>query len=125
MDRLKVVVAPRRESTQILAMWGPDEVLRAVLGPPHQVHRLAAPQLLEGLSLWYQSPLCVVLSVDESGDSSALTQSLSDGRGIGQSTLCYQVAVVPDGGRRRGRALGGVGDFTSLRRLCQAGESWR
>lgn len=124
MERLKVVLAPRRESTQMMAMWGQDEVLRAVLGPPHQVHRLAAPQLLEGLSLWYQSPLSVVLSVGESGDSSALTRSLSDGLGLGESTLCYQVEVVGVG-RRRGRSLGGLGDFTSLRRLCQRGEPWR
>ncbi len=124
MDRLKVVLAPKVESTQVLAMWGQNEVLRAVLGSPHQVHRLAAPLLLEGLSLWYQSPLSVVLSVGEKGDSSALTRSLSDGFRIGDSTLCYQVDVV-GALRRRGRTLGGLGDFTALRRLCQGGEPWR
>jgi hypothetical protein len=125
MERLKVILAPQEHSTRVLAMRGPNEVLRAVLGSPHQVHRLAAPLLLEGLSLWYQSPLSVVLSVGESGASSTLTQSLcADGYRLGDSTLCYSVEVVRPG-RRAGRSLRGPGEFGALRRLCQGGEPWR
>jgi hypothetical protein len=121
MDRLHVVIAPRKDFTDVLAMSGKDEVLRARLGAPCQVHRLAAPLLLEGLSLWHQRPLSVVLSVPESGASSPLTLSLSDGFRFGDSTLCYAVDVL--GPRHRhGRRLGGPGDFRALRRLCQQGE---
>jgi hypothetical protein len=121
MDRLHVVIAPHPNWTDVLAMSGPDEVLRARLGAPSQVHRLAAPLLLEGLSLWYQRPLSVVLSVPESGASSPLTLSLSDGFRFGDSTMCYAVDVCGPG-RRRSQRLGGPGDFRALRRLCQAGE---
>ena len=122
MDRLKVVIAPYKDFTEVLAMAGPDEVLRARLGAPCQVHRLAAPLLLEGLALWHQRPLSVVLSVPESGDSSPLTRSLSDGLRLGDSTLCYAVDLLwPTPAHRRGRRLGGPGDFRALRRLCQAG----
>ncbi len=118
MDRLQVVIAPKKDYTDVLAMSGPDEVLRARLGAPCLVHRLAAPLLLEGLSLWHQRPLSVVLSVPESGESSPLTLSLSDGFRFGDSTLCYAVDVCGPA-RRRGLRLGGPGDFRALRRLCQ------
>ena len=90
-------------------------VLRARLGAPSLVHRLAAPLLLEGLSLWHQRPLSVVLSVPESGAESPLTLSLSDGFRFGDSTLCYAVDVFGPV-RRPGRRLGGPGDFRALRR---------
>lgn len=118
MDRLHVVIAPKKDCTEVLAMSGPDEVLRARLGAPSLVHRLAAPLLLEGLSLWHQRPLSVVLSVPESGDSSPLTRSLSDGFRFGDSTLHYVVDVLGQG-RHRSERLAGPGDFRSLRRLCQ------
>ena len=120
MGRIHVVIAPKKDCTEVLAMAGPDEVLRARLGPPSQVHRLAAPLLLEGLSLWHQLPLSVVLSVPVSGDSSALTQSLSDGFRCGDSTLCYAVDLLPPA-RRRGLRLGGPFDAAALRRLCPGG----
>jgi hypothetical protein len=120
MDRLHVVIAPKKDFTDVLAMSGPDEVLRARLGAPSQVHRLAAPLLLEGLSLWHQIPLSVVLSVPESGAWSPLTQSLSDGFRCGDSTLCYAVDVLPHV-RRRGQRLGGPFDAAALRRLCSGG----
>ena len=120
MDRLHVVIAPSQNWTDVLAMSGPNEVLRARLGPPSQVHRLAAPQLLEGLSLWYQCPLSVVLSVPESGASSPLTLSLSDGFRFGDSTMSYVVDVCGPTSRR-GLRLGGPGDFRALQKLCQQG----
>lgn len=121
MDRLHVVIAPKPDCTEVLAMSGPDEVLRARLGAPSLVHRLAAPLLLEGLSLWHQRPLSVVLSVPESGAESPLTLSLSDGFRFGDSTLCYAVDVFGPI-RRPGRRLGGPGDFRALRRLCPGGQ---
>ena len=118
MERLQVVIAPKQTHTDLLAMAGPTEVLRARLGSPALVHRMAAPLLLEGLSLWHQCPLSVVLSVPESGDSSPLIRSLSDGFRFGDSTLHYVVDVLGQG-RHRSERLAGPGDFRSLRRLCQ------
>lgn len=119
MERIKVVLAPTQHFTQILAMQGPHEILRARLGPPSLVHRMAAPLLLEGLSLWYQSPLSVVLCVGSAADSSPLTRSLSDPGGLGAHTLCYAVDLSTPG-RRRGRMLGGPGDFRALSSLCRS-----
>lgn len=118
MERLQVVIAPKQTHTNLLAMAGPTEVLRARLGSPALVHRMAAPLLLEGLSLWHQCPLSVVLSVPDSGESSPLTQSLSSGLHFGDSTLHYVVELLGPG-RHRAQRLGGPGDFRSLRRLCQ------
>ena len=118
MNRLQVVIAPKKDFTDVLVMSGPDEVLRARLGPPSLVHRLAAPMLLEGLSLWHQCPLSVVLSVPDSGESSPLTLSLSDGFRFGDSTLCYAVDVCGPA-RHRGLRLGAPFDHRALRRLCQ------
>lgn len=124
MERLTMVMMPQGERTRVLAMRGTKEVLRAELGPAAQVHRLAAPLLLEGLSLWEQMPVSVVLCVDERGGSSPLIRSLcADGYRLGDSTLCYQVQVVV-GGRGAGQPLGGVGEFRSLRRLCLGGARW-
>lgn len=118
MDRLKVVLWPERETTPLLVLAGQSEVLRARLGPPSQVHRQAAPLLLEGLALWHQRPLSVVLSVASLDDGSPLIHSLSDGFGIGAETLAYRVRVVPRG-RRSGQRLSALGDFSAMRRLSQ------
>jgi len=103
--------------TRLVAMRegrGTREVLRARLGPPSQVHRWAAPLLLESLALWYQQPVRVVLSAESDAISSAL--HLSDGFGFGDRTLHYDVAWC----RSRGAELrGGPDAFRALRRLCQ------
>lgn len=118
MERIQVIVAPKTHETQLLVMQGEHEVLRARLGPPAQVHRLAAPLLLEGLSLWYQRPLSVVLCADEQPSGCPITRSLSGAHGLGEVTLSYVVDVVGPG-RRRGRRLGGPGDFRRLRAWCK------
>ena len=69
--------------------------------------------MLEGLSLWLQRPLSVVLCADAEETSSAL--GLCDGFGIGRETLHYEVEVV-DPRRRRG-----LGSFRDLRQLSLRG----
>lgn len=113
--RLTVVVAPTSEATRLLMLDGPDELLRARLGAPSQVHRAAAPTLLEGLALWHQEPLRVVLCVESDLHSSVL--DLSDGFGFGYQTLHYEVEVVERDRRRRGQRLRGVADFGDLRAI--------
>jgi hypothetical protein len=120
MDRITVTIAPERDRTRMLAMSGPDEVLRAVLGPATETHPRAAATLLEGLSLWQQQPLSVVLCVGERSGGSEL--GLCDALGFGLRSVHYEVGVVVDHPRSRVR-LGGLGDFRALRRL--AGEVGR
>ena len=115
---ITVAIGATPEVTRLVAMRneGPKrrEVLRARLGPPSQVHRWAAPLLLESLALWYQQPVRVVLSAECDAISSAL--HLSDGFGFGDRTLSYEVACC----RSRGAELqGGPGAFRALRRMCQ------
>lgn len=117
MDKLTVVIRPERWRTQLLATCGGEEVLKAVLAAPTDAHRRAAPTLLEGLALWYQRPLGVVLCLGEVREGAAL--ALCDDFGVGERTLHYHVDV-----RRRQRPqvaaprLAGVGDFRALRRAA-------
>ena len=76
----------------------------------HTPHHTAAPTLLEGLSLWLQLPLSVVLCAGEEASSSAL--NLYDDFGFGAATAHYQVEVVDPSRRRRG-----LGSFRDLRQL--------
>jgi len=111
---VRLLVHP--SSTRLLMTQDDDEILKAILPPPLHAHPRAAATLLEGLSLWLQRPLSVVLCADEPVASSGL--GLCDGLGVGRRTLHYEVAVVAGLPlRRRGRRIGGVGDFRELRQL--------
>jgi len=115
MERITVTLAPERDRTRLLVMSGPDELLRGLLGPASEMHPQAATTLLEGLSLWYQQPLSVVLCVGERSSGSEL--GLCDALGFGRRSLHYEVGVVIDERHHRPRRLGGPGDFRGLRRL--------
>ena len=121
MSRLTITIAPEPERTRILMVCGQTEVLKAVLGPASTSHPRAAATLLEGLSLWHQTPLSVVLSVDAEAGSCGL--SLCDALGFGHKTLHYDVAVAlrEHHPRRRMSRLAGLGDFRELRQLCFEG----
>lgn len=109
-----IVLHPTPQATLVLGLYGDNEILRASLPLLSQAHRQAVPMLLEALALWYQQPLRVVLSVDSDQNSSCM--GISDGFGCGQRTLHYCVEVRESEHPRRGRHLGGVADFRSLRR---------
>lgn len=117
MDSYKAVLSPTAKWTRLLVSHGPDELLRAILPPPSQVrHERAAITLLEGLSLWLDTRLAVVLSVDarEAGFCLGLTDEL----GVGAQSVFYRVEVTERGRRRRrGTRIQGVGDFADLRQL--------
>jgi len=87
MLRPRLLCKPSSEVTRLYLTCGERELLRAVLPPPGAQHPTAAPTLLEGLSLWLQRPLSVVLCADAEETSSAL--GLCDGFGIGRETLHY------------------------------------
>jgi hypothetical protein len=117
MDSYNAVLSPTAKRTRLLVSHGPDELLRAILPPPPQVrHERAAATLLEGLSLWLDTRLAVVLSVDarEAGFCLGLTDEL----GVGAQSVFYRVEVAERGRRRRrGTRIQGVGDFADLRQL--------
>jgi hypothetical protein len=121
MEPITVTIAPARDHVRMLARSGPHEVLRAILGPVGASHPRAVPTLLEGLALWQQRRIAVVLCVDESSDGSAL--SLSDALRYGQESLLYDVGLAHQerrAVRRRGVGLG-RGDFDDLREIAVLG----
>jgi hypothetical protein len=117
MGRIQVTIAPELDRVRMLATGDEGDLLKAVLGPARACHPRAAATLLEGLALWHQRPLSVVLCADDSGHSSAL--DLYDALGVGTRTLHYEVAVAfhPRSHRRRCH-LRGLGDFRDLRQLA-------
>ncbi len=113
-SEITVAVSPSHQSTRLLVVRRGSEILRAELGPPAQMHAQAAPRLLEGLALWFQHPLRVVLCVDDL--SSGFDLSLEDGFGLGDKRLHYEVEVAHlHVDRRRSLRLPGRGDFGDLR----------
>jgi hypothetical protein len=115
-DTITVTIAPEPDRVRILVATPTHDILKAVLGPAGRAHPRAAATLLEGIALWHQRRLSVVLSADDGDDGSAL--GLCDALGFGRS-LHYEVGLAFAGERRgrRRRDLRGLGDFRDLRQL--------
>jgi hypothetical protein len=113
----QVVIAPSAMRTRVLVTEGSDELLRAVLPSSSQLHcERAANTFLEGLAMWLNAKLHVVLSVDAKEVGFCL--GLTDELGVGVRSLFFDVEVRDRRARRRpGRRIRGVGDFTDLRQL--------
>lgn len=113
-----VMLTPSAARTRVLVTTGPDELMRAFLPAPSQLqYERAVITWLEGLALWLNTKLHVVLSVDvkEAGCCLGLTDEL----GLGVHSLFFDVEVRDRAARqRRGQRIRGVGDFASdLRQL--------
>lgn len=113
-----VMLTPSAARTRVLVTTGPDELMRAFLPAPSQLqYERAVITWLEGLALWLNTKLHVVLSVDakEAGCCLGLTDEL----GLGVHSLFFDVEVRDRAARqRRGQRIRGVGDFSSdLRQL--------
>jgi hypothetical protein len=112
-----VVMIPSAMRTRVLLSHGPDELLRAVLPPPSQVrHERSTITFLEGLAMWLDAKLHVVLSVDakEAGFCLGLTNEM----GVGIGSVYFDVEVHDRRARRRrGQRIRGIGDFADLRQL--------
>ena len=119
MERLTVTMQPLPRETRLLVMAGRDEVMRAILGPATASHPRAAATLLEGLSLWHQRAVSVVLCADDEASSSATR--MFDDLGFGVKTVHYDVEVAFRAHPRRGRRIRGFGNFGELRQLCLEG----
>ena len=104
-----VVMVPSATRTRVLVSHGTDELLRAILPPPSAIrYQEAALAFLQGLSLWLDEKLHVVLSVDEREAGSCL----------GLHSVYFDVEVHDRRARRRrGQRIRGIGDFTDLRQL--------
>lgn len=118
-ESITVTISPEPDRVRLLAMTPTQDLLMAILGPISGAHPRAAATFLEGLALWHQRPLSVVLSADATDDGCAL--GLCDAIGYGR-TLHYEVGLAfPEGrgrGRRRRRDLRGLGDFRDMRELA-------
>ena len=101
----------------MLVTEGSDELLRAVLPSPSQLrHERATTTFLEGLALWLDAKLHVVLSVD--AKEAGFCLGLTDEMGVGVRSLFFDVEVRDRHVRRRpGRRIRGMGDFADLRQL--------
>jgi hypothetical protein len=119
MERITVMLAPEAARVRMLATSPAGEILRAVLGPVAEMHPRAAVTLLEGLALWHQRALSVVLCAD--GPDAGCAMGLFDALGLGERTLHYEVGIAASGGRRP-RRLGGLGNFRDLQQLARSGE---
>ena len=115
--RYQVVIAPSATRTRVLVTDGSDELLRAILPSPSQLrHERATITFLEGLALWLDAKLHVVLSVD--AKEAGFCLGLTDEMGVGVRSLFFDVEVRDRRARRRpGRRIRGVGDFADLRQL--------
>lgn len=113
-----VAIMPSATKTRVLVSEGPDELLRAILPPPTAMHHeQAAIRLLEGLALWLDAKLHVVLCVDAKDAGFCL--GLTDEMGIGACSVYFDVEVRSRRvrRRRRGQRIRGLGDFADLRQL--------
>jgi hypothetical protein len=114
MHPITVTVAAQPTHVRLLTMGPQGEMMRAILGPISNMHPRAAITLLEGLALWHQQQLSVVVAVDGQDDGSAM--GLFDALGLGERTLHFEVGVAVAGARRP-RRLHGLGSFRDLRQL--------
>lgn len=115
--RYQVVIVPSVTRTRVLVTEGSDELLRAVLPSPSQLrHERATTTFLEGLALWLDAKLHVVLSVD--AKEAGFCLGLTDEMGVGMKSLFFDVEVRDRRVRRRPRRrIRGVCDFADLRQL--------
>ena len=121
MSRYTVTMSLSAARSRILVTAGTDEIMRAVLPSVSQVqHPRAAMSLLEGLALWLDQALRVVVSADES--DATFFFNLTDEFGCPQHGVYHTVEVVERRARpRRGRRITRVGDFRDLRQLSLIG----
>lgn len=113
MNPITVVIAPEPTRVRLLMRRGRHDMLKAVLGPAGRAHPRAAATLLEGLALWHQQQLGVVLCAGESLAGCSL--GLCNALGFGEPNVHFEVGIAHT--EARPRTLTGVGDFSDLRRL--------
>ncbi len=92
MHRYIVTRSTKGAQTRLLLTEGPDELMRANLPPPSCVYyERTVAIFLEGLSMWLDHKLHVVLSVDAREASYCL--GLTDNLGVGERHVFFDVDV--------------------------------
>ena len=121
MHKYIVTISTKSNKTRLLLTEGPDELLRAKLPPPSCVYyEDAVRSFLQGLSMWLDHRLLVVLSVDARDASCCL--GLTDNLGFGERHVFFDVEVkMHESKRRRGARIRGMGDFSDMRQLLFLG----
>lgn len=109
------------EDTTILLKEGPHERLVARLGCPMEIHRLALTTILEGLAMWFQRRLRVVLVADSERTES--WTGLVDGVGFGLRTLHFVVDVPRSRAHLREQRIRCDIDARDVRRLARFSEA--
>jgi hypothetical protein len=110
--------------SRLLLQEGPDEILKAYLPGCHSMqHPKALLNWLEGLALWLNQPLLVVVSAIDLDALSFL--GLTDDFGIPCKNLFFTVRVVEKAERHLGKRVKGIGNFTDLRQLRLSAEGLR
>jgi len=121
MQNTLVRLSAEPTRTRLLITQGATDIGKAILPPSSSAHPRATAMLLEGLSLFLNERLCVVLCVDEQSTSSC-SLGLLDALGYGERSLFYEVGVAARVSRRdqrraeRAVRLPGA-DFRDLRQL--------
>lgn len=119
MDSPSLLMWPSATQTRLLLTHGPEEKLRAVLPPlTHLRQGRAVTTLLEGLALWMDAPLRVVLCANATAVSYWL--GLTDARGVGMRGLFYEVQLVAPRDKRLCAEVDGLGDFEDMHVLREA-----
>jgi hypothetical protein len=90
--------------TRMLVTQGARDIGKAVLPGGLHVHPRAMPTVLEGLALFLQERLCVVVSVDETSSSSC-GLGLLDALGCGERNVFYDVGIAARLGRGERRRM--------------------
>ncbi len=119
MDRITVTISPEHIRTRIQVEGNDRPMLRAILGPAADADRRAAVALLEGLALWTQRPLSVVVCVAR-GDTSSGALELCDALEAGRERLFFDVGVAFLDRRALRRRATGVGEFRDLTAMTRS-----
>jgi len=121
MQNTLVRLSAEPTRTRVLITQGTMDIGKAILPPTTSAHPRATTTLLEGLSLFLNERLSVVLCVDEQSATCA-SLGLLDALGYGERSLFYEIGVAARsshrdrrGGERGLRSMGG--DFGDLRQL--------
>ncbi len=103
MERYTAVMYPTRKQTRVILSQGEQVLMRASLPPPESLrHERAVRTLLEGLALWLDTRLHVVLYADAERASFCL--GLTDELGRGLDSIFFTVEVDRPAPRRHERA---------------------
>jgi hypothetical protein len=117
---ITVTMKVTEEQMTLLVKDGPHERLVGRLGSPMAIHRLALMTILEGLAMWFQRRLRVVLVADSEQIES--WTGLVDGYGFGLRTLHFEVEVPRPRAHLRDHRIRCDIDARDVRRMARLPE---